>query len=143
MWSVFRILSSLKILQGVPYHLNDMGLSRLDFEHPTFRLRDERSNPLRHRRGQNTKAWQKTILYFHFWFVRRLIRIWQRKFDTFYQINSSFSSWLFEPPTINCVTLHNSFPIGSKNSMKTKIFANGTRLKLLKYASFCKIVYMY
>ena len=30
---------------------NDWGLSRLGFEHPTFRLRGERSNPLRHRRG--------------------------------------------------------------------------------------------
>ena len=26
-------------------------LSRLEFEHPTFRLQNERSNPLRHRRG--------------------------------------------------------------------------------------------
>ena len=30
---------------------NDLGLSRLGFEHPTFRLRGERSNRLRHRRG--------------------------------------------------------------------------------------------
>ena len=29
----------------------DLGLSRLIFEHLTFRLWDERSNPLRHRRG--------------------------------------------------------------------------------------------
>ena len=29
----------------------DMGLSRLGFEHPTFRLASERSSPLRHRRG--------------------------------------------------------------------------------------------
>ena len=28
----------------------DLGLSRLEFEHPTFRLRDERSNLRRHRR---------------------------------------------------------------------------------------------
>ena len=32
------------------YHLR---LSRLEFEHPTFRLRDQRSNPLRHRRRSN------------------------------------------------------------------------------------------
>ena len=31
--------------------LYDLGLSRLGFEHPTFRLRGERSYPLRHRRG--------------------------------------------------------------------------------------------
>ena len=30
---------------------NDLRLSRLGFEHPTYRLRVERSNPLRHRRG--------------------------------------------------------------------------------------------
>ena len=30
---------------------NDLGLSRLGFEHPTFRMRGERCNPLRHRRG--------------------------------------------------------------------------------------------
>ena len=29
----------------------DLGLSRLGFEHPTFRLQSERSRPLRHRRG--------------------------------------------------------------------------------------------
>ena len=31
----------------------DLGLSRLGFEHPTFRLRGERSNPLPHRRGDS------------------------------------------------------------------------------------------
>ena len=30
----------------------DLGLSRLGFEHPTFRLRCKRSNPLRHRSGR-------------------------------------------------------------------------------------------
>ena len=30
---------------------NDLGLSRLGFEHPSFRLRRELNNPLRHRRG--------------------------------------------------------------------------------------------
>ena len=29
----------------------DLGLSRLGFEHQTFRLRGQRSNPLCHRRG--------------------------------------------------------------------------------------------
>ena len=29
----------------------DLCQSRLGFEHPTFRLRGQRSNPLRHRRG--------------------------------------------------------------------------------------------
>ena len=32
-----------------------LGLSRMGFEHPTFRLRGERSNPLRHRRGEKIK----------------------------------------------------------------------------------------
>ena len=78
-------------------------LSRLWFEHPTFHMRDERSNPPPRPKGnrildkiscipirtplvliKNTKALQKTILYVHFWFVRKLIRIWRRKFDTFY-----------------------------------------------------------
>ena len=31
---------------------NDLGLSQLGFEHPTFCLRGKRSNPLRHRRGE-------------------------------------------------------------------------------------------
>ena len=30
----------------------DLGLSRLEFEHPTFRLQGERSSLLRHRRGK-------------------------------------------------------------------------------------------
>ena len=30
---------------------NLIGLSQLGFEHPTFRLRGEHSNPLRHHRG--------------------------------------------------------------------------------------------
>ena len=34
---------------------NDIGLLRLGFEHPTFRLRGERSIPLRHRRGCQLK----------------------------------------------------------------------------------------
>ena len=31
-----------------------LGLSRLGFEHQTFRLRGQHSNPLRHRRGNNS-----------------------------------------------------------------------------------------
>ena len=31
----------------------DLGLSGLGFEHPTVRLRGERTNPLRQRRGKN------------------------------------------------------------------------------------------
>ena len=31
----------------------DLGLFRLGFEHPNFRLRDQRSYPLHHRRGRN------------------------------------------------------------------------------------------
>ena len=31
------------------YCINNLGLSRLEFEHPTFRLRGEQSNTLRHR----------------------------------------------------------------------------------------------
>ena len=33
--------------------LNDLGLLRLGFEHPTFRLRDQRSKPLHHHRGRS------------------------------------------------------------------------------------------
>ena len=33
------------------YLLNDLGLSRLEFENPTFRMRGERSNRLRHHGG--------------------------------------------------------------------------------------------
>ena len=32
--------------------INELGLLRLGFEHPTFRLQDQRSDRLRHRRGQ-------------------------------------------------------------------------------------------
>ena len=32
----------------------DLGLWRLGFKHPTFRFRNEQSNPLRHRRGVNS-----------------------------------------------------------------------------------------
>ena len=38
------------------YHL---GLSRLRFEHPTFRLRGQRCNPLRHLRGWKTESLYK------------------------------------------------------------------------------------
>ena len=34
----------------------NLGLSRLGFKHPTFRLRGQRSNPLRHRRGMVNRA---------------------------------------------------------------------------------------
>ena len=37
--------------------LYDLGLSRLGFELPTFRMRGERSNRLRHRRGFVTCDW--------------------------------------------------------------------------------------
>ena len=32
-------------------YIYDLGLSRLGFQHPTFRLRGERTKPLRHHRG--------------------------------------------------------------------------------------------
>ena len=35
----------------VPTCFYDLGLSRLGFEHPTFRFRGQRSKPLYHRRG--------------------------------------------------------------------------------------------
>ena len=34
----------------------NLGMSRLGFKHPTFRLRGQRSNPLRHRRGMVNRA---------------------------------------------------------------------------------------
>ena len=37
----------------------DSGLSRMGFKHPTFRLRSQRSNPLRHRR----MAWKQNKDY--------------------------------------------------------------------------------
>ena len=39
------------------YHY--LGLSRLEFEHPTFRLRGQRFNPLRQRGGLMSKLFQK------------------------------------------------------------------------------------
>ena len=43
----------------------DLGLSRLGFEHPTFRLRGQRSNPLRHPRGLhvgvNVEAYDRIV----------------------------------------------------------------------------------
>ena len=41
-----------------------LGLSRLGFEHPTFRLQDERSNPLRHCCGQFITDFQE--LYYRY-----------------------------------------------------------------------------
>ena len=41
---------------------NDICLSRLGFEHPTFRLRGERSNPLRHRRNKKLCQRETSIL---------------------------------------------------------------------------------
>ena len=43
-----RVLSSGAVITC----FYDLGLSRLGFEHPTFRLRGLRSNRLRHRRGK-------------------------------------------------------------------------------------------
>ena len=40
----------------------DLGLSRLGFEHPTFRLRDELSYGLRHRRGHHRTMQPKYIV---------------------------------------------------------------------------------
>ena len=39
---------------AVTTYFYDLGPSRLRFEHPTFRLQDECSSPLRHRRGCQT-----------------------------------------------------------------------------------------
>ena len=41
----------LAVELSLPIFAIDWGLSRLGFENPTFRLRGERSNPLRHHRG--------------------------------------------------------------------------------------------
>ena len=38
-----------------------LGLSRLRFEHTTFRLRDQRSYPLRHRRGH--QGWRRSSIW--------------------------------------------------------------------------------
>ena len=46
---------------------NDLGLSRLGFDHPTFRLRRELNNPLRHRRGLMNEMrswWIRTLILF-------------------------------------------------------------------------------
>ena len=42
------------------YLFNDLGMSQLGFEHPTFRLRGEISYSLRHRRGH-----MSAVLFFH------------------------------------------------------------------------------
>ena len=42
---------------GVTTCLNDLGLSRLGFKHPTFRLRGERSNLLRHSGDPDNWLW--------------------------------------------------------------------------------------
>ena len=44
-------------------------LSRLGFEHPTFRLRGQRSNPLRHRRG--VRDWKQKN------FIKEIMSIYQ------------------------------------------------------------------
>ena len=45
----FHLLDLLRV--RVTTCFNDLGLSRLEFEHPTFRMRGERSNQLRRHRG--------------------------------------------------------------------------------------------
>ena len=40
----------------------DLDLSRLEFEHPTFRFRGERSNTLRHRRGRVVVSYENYCL---------------------------------------------------------------------------------
>ena len=42
--------------------LYDLGLSRLGFEHLTYRLQDQRSNPLRHRRGNKWNKYNHNIV---------------------------------------------------------------------------------
>ena len=42
----------------------DLGLSRLGFENPTFRLRGQRSNPVRHRRDETME-----ILHIKYWYM--------------------------------------------------------------------------
>ena len=44
------------IAERLPVELSLPGLPRLGFQHATFRLRGERSNPLRHRRGELSSA---------------------------------------------------------------------------------------
>ena len=45
------IAGCLAVELSLPVLIYDLGLSRLGFEHPIFRLRGQRSNPLRNRRG--------------------------------------------------------------------------------------------
>ena len=48
----FTVTDPLSILTpGETSCFYDLGLSRVEFGHPTIRLRGERSNPLRHRLG--------------------------------------------------------------------------------------------
>ena len=61
---------------------NDLGLSRLGFEHPIFCLRGERSNPLRHRRG--LLWYMKLLATLHKMIILPLIEI--LKFDWMRQI---------------------------------------------------------
>ena len=48
---------------AVTTSFNDLGLSQLGFEHPTFRLRGKRSNPLRHSRGKTVGVSKKQSQY--------------------------------------------------------------------------------
>ena len=46
-------LTSIAKRLAVATWFYNLGLPQLGFEHPTFRLRGKRSNPLRHHRGSN------------------------------------------------------------------------------------------
>ena len=68
-----------------PYLFNDLDLTRLGLEHPTFRLRGERSNPLRPQwlskiiLQRITYIWNKNVfLAYNNWLNNLLALLWDR-----------------------------------------------------------------
>ena len=87
---------------------NDLGLSRLGFEHPTFRLRDQRSNPLRQRRGQYNVTFVLTytdITLSHMPFLQILVRQWWSigAFDTARSIFPNSLTWSSSKKWLSCL----------------------------------------
>ena len=60
-------LHSHLLTRAVTTCLYDSGMSRLGCEHPTFRLRDQRSNPLHHRCRCYLGRWSFVHLQYLYW----------------------------------------------------------------------------
>ena len=84
---------------------NDLGLSRLRFEHPTFRLQGQYSNPLRHHRG----TWLVYQILKNIIFL--LYRLWTNTTGYFQKYN-----------VINTVSFHTMLHIHSTRTYQNLIF---------------------